>query len=387
MHTEQQTLQLNLDGQHVAVATKPGFPGWDGLDPAHELLAEACTRIPHAARVVIYGAGHGALALVLARRFAGAQLVLRDLNAVALRMAETNLRQQRVAHATVSWASRVDDDLIGWADLVVIALPQSRPLVRRWLVEAAQLLRVGGVLLLGGANDLGIQPAMADAAALFGQAGQLLNRKRCRVARAVRPETCLSPVWAAEPGIAAGTWQQVDLPYGDRLVSLASLPGVFAHDHLDDGTALLLQHMPNPAGLRVLDIGCGYGPIGICAALAGAAAVDLVDVNLHAVAAASQSIRQLGLANTRALAGDLLEHVADQQYDLILSNPPFHTGKQINYEVAELFIQHGQPLLRPKGRMVVVANSFIRYERQIARFFPQTTTLANDGRYHVLMGS
>jgi 16S rRNA (guanine1207-N2)-methyltransferase len=205
------------------------------------------------------------------------------------------------------------------------------------------------------------------------------------VARSVRlEEPPKAPDWASEPGIAPGTWAEIDLEVGGRHVQLASLPGVFAYDRLDEGTALLLQHLPDVQGARVLDAGCGYGPIGLAASLGGAARVLMVDVNTLAVAAAQENIARLQASACTAVAGDALAPAEGQQSDLMLSNPPFHTGKQVTYDVAETFIRHGQRLLQPGGRMVLVANRFIRYDRLLGELFAHVETLADDRRYHVL---
>jgi 16S rRNA (guanine1207-N2)-methyltransferase len=166
---------------------------------------------------------------------------------------------------------------------------------------------------------------------------------------------------------------------------LASLPGVFAYEGLDAGTALLLSCIPDSRGLRVLDIGCGYGAIGIFVGLLGAAHVDLVDSNRLAVAAAHENLTRCTIPG-EALASDVLDAVAGRRYDLILSNPPFHVGKAVSYEIAEAFVQQGRTLLAPRGRMLLVANRFIRHDRLLSAAFGNCETLADNGRYWVLMG-
>ena len=75
--------------------------------------------------------------------------------------------------------------------------------------------------------------------------------------------------------------------------------------------ALLLASLPDLAGAQVLDLGCGYGVIGIAAALAGAAHVDLVDASLLAVAATAENLAWLGLSNASVYASDVLSFPAD----------------------------------------------------------------------------
>src|SRR5262249_24686100 len=79
-----------------------------------------------------------------------------------------------------------------------------------------------------------------------------------------------------------------------------------------------------PAGARMLDAGCGYGIIGLVAARLGAAPVDMVDVNIFAVAAAEENIRRNGVANAHAFPSDGVPEGAARRYDVVATNPPFH---------------------------------------------------------------
>ena len=111
----------------------------------------------------------------------------------------------------------------------------------------------------------------------------------------------------------------------------------------------------------------------------------MVDVNMLAVASARHNIAALGIAHARALPSDALQGVASQRYDLVVTNPPFHTGKTIDYEAAHTFIAHARDVLMPDGRLVVVANAFIPYERLISDVFRRVSTLARNNRYQVLV--
>ena len=163
-------LRGTIAGHALRVVTKPGFAGWEAIGAPTELLAEAVVSPPDA-RVAIFGCGHGALGAVLSRIVPRGRIVLLDPSAIALAMAEQTLVANGARNASVLDSISLLPEQANSFDLVLIDLPQSRQLARRWLAEAHTLLQVGGQLLLAGPNDQGIQSVIDDAAALFGNAG------------------------------------------------------------------------------------------------------------------------------------------------------------------------------------------------------------------------
>jgi 16S rRNA (guanine1207-N2)-methyltransferase len=377
-------LELAVGGQVIPVISKPGLPDWERLTPAASLLAEHA-RIPPEAKALLLGSGHGAAAVSLAQRLPRGELWIMDNSAIALEMSALTLQANQVQNASILNETSLPEREYGAFDAVLIELPKGHKLARRWLAQAWSALRPGGAFYLAGANDLGIGPALKDAASLFGTAAILDYMKGNRIARFTRPvEPPSPPTWLHEKGIEPGTWFELDARTPAGLLRLCSLPGVFSYDRVDDASRLLLEQIRLSAADRVLDIGCGYGLLGLAAARMGAALVDLVDVNLLAVAAARENIRRLGLGNARALPSDVLSAVIGRTYTLILTNPPFHAGKGVDYQIAAAFIRQSWAALEPGGRLLLVANRFIRYEKMMEGLFSRIEVAAQDNRYHVL---
>ena len=132
-----------------------------------------------------------------------------------------------------------------------------------------------------------------------------------------------------------------------RLVSGA---GVFSRGHLDHATAVLFRETAPPAPGRVLDLGCGYGVIGLAVAAAvPGAVVTGVDVNERALLLAAENAAALGLADRfTAVTPDAVP--ADATYDEIWSNPPTRIGKAALHELLLTWL----PRLAPGGRAVLV---------------------------------
>jgi 16S rRNA (guanine1207-N2)-methyltransferase len=139
--------------------------------------------------------------------------------------------------------------------------------------------------------------------------------------------------------------------YRGQLLSFETDRGIFAHEGLDPGTSLLIESLdPAPAD-RVLDLGCGWGALGIAAARAAPRGeVVMTDVNRRAVLLARQNARRNGLSNVTVRAGALYAPVGEARFDLIVTNPPYHAGRE-----TVLAILAGAPdHLLPGGRLLVV---------------------------------
>jgi 16S rRNA (guanine1207-N2)-methyltransferase len=133
-------------------------------------------------------------------------------------------------------------------------------------------------------------------------------------------------------------------------LALTSGSGVFAQGRVDIGTAVLFRETSPPAGGRVLDLGCGYGVIGLAIAVAAPdATVTGVDVNERAVLLANENAAELGLSD-RYAACTPSGVPPDATYDELWSNPPIRIGKIALHELLLTWF----PRIVPGGRAVMV---------------------------------
>jgi len=133
-------------------------------------------------------------------------------------------------------------------------------------------------------------------------------------------------------------------------LALTSGSGVFAQGRLDIGTSVLFRETEPPTGGRILDVGCGYGVIGLAACVAAPdVRVTAVDVNRRAVLLANENAAALGVADRfAAVTPDQVP--ADATFDEIWSNPPIRIGKAALHELLLTWL----PRLAPGGRAVMV---------------------------------
>ena len=379
-------LKFQIGGESIEVASKPGLPGWDRLSPATLLIGEKIT-LPPDNSVLYLGCGNGAGAVVVGNQLTSGRLWLHDINYIAMQIFAETLKLNRISTAHLLTDIHLPAELVNNIDVVIIELPKGRKLAQRWLAQGFMALKTGGVLYIAGANRQGIVPVVDDAGMLFGEPVVLGYKKGNRLIRVkkINPELPLDGWWRT-PGITPHTWHTFAIQTRSGLCEIYSLPGIFSYDRLDEGTQLMLDSLPELQNLNILDLGCGFGALGLAAAHSGAASVDMVDANLLAVAATQMNIKRLGLTNTHALASDVLSAVPDKKYDLIVSNPPFHTGGDVDYQVASAFIEQSYAALELGGRLYIVANRFIRYEKIIEVYFKQVVQVVQSPRFHVLCG-
>jgi 16S rRNA (guanine1207-N2)-methyltransferase len=384
--TDIRIFSVNIVKENIKVVTKPGLPEWNLVSPSVQLLAEYA-RIDPTEAGLLYGHYQGVMCSYLARIFPKAQLTIIDHNCTALEVSKQTLVVNNVSSVTILADIDLPQELYQKYQAVFIQIPKGRLLARRWLVQAYNALAVGGNLYLAGPNHSGIQSVIKDAQDLYGSGRILAYKKGNRIAQFIKKTGDESTTaWAQVPGIAPHSWIEFSITLSNHIFPIRSLPGIFSSDHLDAGTEMLLSVIHISQGARVLDIGCGYGIIGLYAAVSGAGMVHLVDNDLHAVAASHETLALNRITEAEVFAGDLLSPIASNKYDLILSNPPFHTGHAVDYKIAQAMFCQSFQALNPGGQMIIVANRFIRYDHQIKDIFGNISILAESGKYHVLSG-
>ncbi|MBW4838612.1 MAG: class I SAM-dependent methyltransferase, partial [Paenibacillaceae bacterium] len=129
------------------------------------------------------------------------------------------------------------------------------------------------------------------------------------------------------------TWDAMLRGQTLRFVSDA---GVFAKGGVDFGSRTLIEEMDIPEDAEVLDVGCGYGPIGLTAArLASRGHVMMIDVNSRAVELAKENAAANCVNNVTIAESDLFSAVGERQFDVVLTNPPIRAGKATVHAIFE----------------------------------------------------
>lgn len=157
--------------------------------------------------------------------------------------------------------------------------------------------------------------------------------------------------------------------------------GVFSKGRLDYGSEVLLDTVMDDLSGRVLDLGCGYGPIGVLLGKFRPVELTMVDVNPRAVALARQNLKKHRVKAT-VLESDGFDKVTGP-FDVILLNPPIRAGKAVIYRLFE----DAHQALTPGGKLSIVIRKqqgADSAKRKLQEVFDSVETIARSGGFHVI---
>jgi 16S rRNA (guanine1207-N2)-methyltransferase len=268
-------------------------------------------------------------------------------------------------------------------DLVYYYLPKARDYQAYTLNMLAPCLTDNARLVAVGPKNGGAASANRMLAG-YGDVGAKHGARHC-VAWECAPAAGKAGA-EAPAGFEASAWGQT--------AKLISLPGVFNHGRLDDGTRLLLDTV-KLQGMKfksALDWGCGTGVIGLLLKLARPeCAVTFSDVSAVALESTRRNLEQYKLSSEKIIASDGYCHLQDHgqddiKFDLILTNPPAHKGLASDHSVSERFLRETPRHLNPGGRLILVTNAHLPYIKIMEKEFKRVAILAKTPRFHVIEG-
>ena len=185
-----------------------------------------------------------------------------------------------------------------------------------------------------------------------------------------------TPQSASRPAECSFTYRGIDLVFETDA-------GVFSRGEVDTGTRLLLEALPEEMHGEILDLGCGWGVIGISIARKWPETqVTMADVNTRALDLSRKNAER-NRAEVICAESDGMEALADRNFDAVVTNPPIRAGKQVIYK---MFADAAQRL-KPGGALYLVirkqqgAESCIRYLETI---YAKVEKLDKSGGFWVL---
>ena len=170
----------------------------------------------------------------------------------------------------------------------------------------------------------------------------------------------------------------------DKIIKFISDNGVFSKGHVDIATNFMLNVITeeNISG-KVLDVGCGYGAIGITLSKFFDIEVTMLDINERALALANKNVKLNHLENIKIIESDGFEKITDE-YDYIITNPPIRAGKAVIYKMYEDAYKH----LKNGGKLYLVINKkhgAPSTKEYLTQIFGNCEILDKKTGFHVMM--
>ncbi|MCZ1264761.1 class I SAM-dependent methyltransferase [Paenibacillus tundrae] len=157
---------------------------------------------------------------------------------------------------------------------------------------------------------------------------------------------------------------------------------VFSPKSIDKGTMEMISKVEFNSEDKVLDLGCGYGFVGIYASkIAGVEKVVMVDVQDKAIELAQQNIEINNITNATLIQSDGFKNMFETGFTIILSNPPYH----VDFAVPKNFIEKGFNRLTVGGKMYMVTKRKEWYKKKFISIFGGVKIWEVDG-YYIFMG-
>ena len=254
-------------------------------------------------------------------------------------------------------------------DAVFVNCPKQREETEGLLALA--LDRSNGFVMCAADNDAG-GGRLEGMMQAYGAVAQKLSKSKARV------------VWTIDARRADRALVKQNLAYlAPQQINLEgeswwSVPGLFGWDKIDPGSRLLLKHLPENIHGKVADFGSGYGYLSVMLArnFQAVTKIDAYDADIRAVVCSARN----GGEKINAVWQDICTLEAAPLYDTIVMNPPFHSGKEEKMVLGTIFIRKAWDSLLPGGRLLMVANRHLAYEKIVTDL-----TVAFEGEGYKIM--
>lgn len=279
-------------------------------------------------------------------------------------------------NAADNWISTDDlkvrsilDDLPDAGKTAIMKVPKSLDLFRLYLIKLVESIPSNGVVITGFMTRHFIKSILDIASEYFGQVEQSKAWKKSRllilsnpiIKKEERPDTIKSIVYN-------------DYEYKQYL-------GVFSANHIDYATQFLLEHLVlHDSEQSFLDIGCGNGVIAKHL-LDQRSWTEGVMMDDSILATASTAMNISVIESIKIITQYNLEPFADEQFDLVITNPPFHFEYEVDPSIAVQIMQDSRRILSSEGRLIVVANRHLNYKTQLSKSFETVNVIAENDKF------
>ncbi|MCF2871099.1 methyltransferase [Octadecabacter sp. G9-8] len=242
----------------------------------------------------------------------------------------------------------------------LVVLPRSKTLARQTILDA---IAAGGVVIVDGQKTDGVESIYKDI------------RKVCAINGVIAKGH--GRLFWFSAGKAPAWDVAVKSPEG-----YTTAAGVFSESKIDAGSALLATHLDDLKG-DIADLGAGWGYLSReILKHDGVTKLDMIEAEKTALDCA---VTNTDDPRAMAIWADALDHQG--AYDVVVSNPPFHTSRDGNPDLGRGFIATAARILKPRGQLLMVANRHLPYEAELDAKFAHIEELSGSGAFKIFRAS
>ena len=259
----------------------------------------------------------------------------------------------------------------------VLVLPgKSRDETLAWFAMARQHLAPGGTLAAAMPNTAGASRFEKEFSQATGGVTSIQKHK-CRAFFSTEDGTWNETLFAA--------WAELGKPTKLADAEFLTQAGIFSSDHIDPGSLLLAAQLPAHLHGTLADLGAGWGFLtdAVLRKCPGITRADLYEQDQRALDCARANL-SAHTTETRLLWHDVTTGLLDT-YDVIVMNPPFHTGQATDIGLGRTFLTRAAASLRRGGRLLLVANRQLPYESILDSLQLSWRKTAEDRVYKILI--
>ncbi len=266
-------------------------------------------------------------------------------------------------------------------DIIAYRISKEKAIVHHLINQAPDHLTAGGHFVFCGHKNEGMKTYLSKAESFFGSKAEVSKGQRQLKIASLQPGILNQPLddKAYEETVLIGQAHGLDL---------YSKPGQYGWNKIDQGSELLAKivaafiHDRAAAPATLLDLGCGYGYLSVCAWHFGIPYIVATDNNAAALTSCRYNFSHNGI-NGEVITADCATSI-HHQFDLVICNPPFHKGFDTEKSLTETFVKSASLHLKNSGTAFFVVNQFIPIEQIAVPYFQSVEVVHQDASFKVI---